>query len=300
MTMPNFLLIGTAKAGTTAIYFYIAQHPQIFMSELKEPMFFVSMNEKPDFKGPGCDKLNRNIIYNFEDYQALFAGTNGQRAIGEASTWYLYYPQACQRIKQALPNAKLMACLRHPVERAYSAFLHLIRDGLETYSDFGQAIRAEPQRVRDHWEYMYHYTRMSLYYEQCKRYLDTFGRDQVRFYLYEDFEADPLPVLRDMFGFLEVDDTFVPDTDARPNAGLRKPKSRLLHSFLMQPSLLKSAMKPFIPQKLRRRLTTKVKMKNLAKPPFMPEVRAELLALFRDDVLRTQDLIGKDLSHWLR
>ena len=146
MTMPNFLLIGAGKSGTTAIYRYLQAHPQIYMSALKEPQFFAiagqPISDFPDLRG-----YEQEVVTDLQSYEQLFARFAGEVAIGEASTWYLYNPQALDRIQQSLPNVKLIAILRHPVERAYSHFLFNRGIGREPLSSFETALAVEPERI---------------------------------------------------------------------------------------------------------------------------------------------------------
>jgi hypothetical protein len=211
MTLPNFIILGAAKAGTTALYHYLNQHPQIFMSPMKETNFFALMDESLNFCGPGdCDFINRFSITSMEAYREQFAGSQGALAVGEASPLYLYSPKAPPRIQQHIPDAKLIIMLRHPIERAYSAFLHLVRDGRETTTDFGEALAMEEERIRAGWEHIWHYKNMSLYYEQVKRYYDLFDRSRIKLYLYYDFRTETMQMLGDVFRFLDVDDTLPP------------------------------------------------------------------------------------------
>jgi hypothetical protein len=261
MTMPNFLILGAAKAGTTALYHYIKQHPQICMSRTKETNFFALMDEPLDFRGPGDQEyIGRFSVTTLNGYQEQFRNASSAPAIGEASPLYLYSPKAPGCIRRFVPDAKLIAILRNPIDRAYSAFLHLVRDGREPVTDFGEALRREEERIGDRWEHIWHYTRMGLYHEQLTRYFQAFDRSQIKVYLYYDFRTDPIGVLRDVFRFLGVDEGFVPDTSAR-------------HNVTSLP--------------LDRR------------PPLPPEVRMELHEVFRDDTLKLQHLIGRDLSRWL-
>jgi Sulfotransferase family len=261
MTMPNFLILGAAKAGTTALYHYLKQHPQVGMSRTKETNFFALKDEPVDFRGPGDQEyIGRFSVTTLDGYQAQFRACAHAMAIGEASPLYLYSPKAPGCIRQFVPEAKLIAILRNPISRAYSAFLHLVRDGREPVTDFGEALRREEQRIADRWEHIWHYKRMGLYYEQLSKYFEVFDRSQIRVYLYSDFRNDPLGVLRDVFRFLGVDEGFVPDTSAQHNVAT-------------------------VP--LDRR------------PPLPPDLWMELHEVFRADVLKLQDLIGRDLSRWL-
>ncbi len=153
MAMPNFLIIGAAKAGTTALYSYLKQHPQIYMSPEKEPHFFAFEGEQPNFGGTAGKQewLNRTVITDIETYRKQFQKVSREIAIGEASALYLYIPKAVERINHYIPDVKLITILRNPIERAYSAFLFQIRDELEPITDFAQALEEEKIRINKNW-----------------------------------------------------------------------------------------------------------------------------------------------------
>jgi hypothetical protein len=299
--LPNFLVIGVQKSGTTALYHYLNQHPQIYMSPVKEPYFFVFENEELNFRGPRDQEiLSEMVVTEIRAYRELFRNVSSETAVGEASAGYLHSSRALERIRCYVPDAKLIAVLRDPAERAYSSFLHMVRDGREPLSDFEQALEAEETRIRDNWGPIWHYKQKGFYYGQLKRYFEAFGRDQVEVYLYEeDLKDNPLGMLQDTFRYLGVDDAFVPDMSLRHNiSGV--PKSRTLHSFLRGPHPIKSAAKPFVPEGVRTRLVTILRNRNLSRPPRLsPEVRGRLVGEYREDILRLEELIQRDLSGWL-
>jgi hypothetical protein len=134
MTLPDFLMIGAQKSGTSAIYAYLSQHPQVFTSENKEPGFFAFEGLQRSFAGPDDARAGRDIVRDLERYRRLFREVGDKARAGEASSIYLYAPQAAERIHHYIPNAKLIAVLRDPVDRAYSAYRHLVRDGRESLS----------------------------------------------------------------------------------------------------------------------------------------------------------------------
>ena len=301
--MPNFLIIGAAKAGTTALYSYLKQHPQIYMSPEKEPHFFAFEGEKLNFGGTAGDRewLNRNAITDIKTYQQQFQKVSQQIAIGEASALYLYIPKAAERIRHYIPNAKLITILRNPAQRAYSAFLFQMRDSLEPITDFTQALQEEKTRIQNNWVPIYYYQQMGFYYAQLKRYFDIFDREQIKVYLYEDFSANPMSIVQDTFQFLGVDDTFAPNVLERHNvSGI--PKNKVLSNFIVNPHPIKDIFKPFFPNSLRRALIVRLKnRRSLDKPPPMSaEVRKQLIDVYRDDILRLQDLLQRDLSIWLK
>ncbi|PPS44229.1 sulfotransferase domain-containing protein [Chroococcidiopsis sp. TS-821] len=302
MVMPNFLVIGAAKAGTTALYSYLNQHPQVFMSPEKEPHFFAFEGEKVNFNGTAGAKewLNRTAITDINIYQQQFREVSKEIAIGEASALYLYIPKAAIRIQYHIPKVKLIIILRNPVERAYSAFIFQKRDGLEPDFDFAQALKAEKSRIENNWVPIYYYQDMGFYYHQIKRYFDLFPQEQIRVYLYDDFTANPTQILQDAFRFLNVDDTFIPNTSTRHNvSGI--PKSKALHEFLRAENHpVKTVLKPLIPKKIRRDVMLKLHNNNLEKaPPLAREIRQQLTDMYREDILKLQDLLQRDLSSWL-
>lgn len=262
MTWPNFFILGAAKAGTTSLYHYLSQHPQVGMSRTKETNYFALCNDPLDFRGPGDrDYINRHAVTSAEAYRDQFAHCSGKVAVGEASPLYLYHPDVPDRLREFAPDARLVAILRDPVARAYSAFLHVVRDGREPLDDFGAALDRESERIADNWEHLWHFRAMGLYHEQLRRYYQRFPREQIRVYLYEDLKADPHGVLADIFEFLGV--------DACPSAD-----PSILHNDARMPA--------------ERR------------PPLDPRVRDQLTDSFREDIAKLETLIGRDLSAWLR
>jgi hypothetical protein len=297
MTLPNFLIIGAMKAGTTALYTYLEQHSQVYMSPVKEPNFFAFEGEKMTFRAPQDQEgINRTSVTDIEAYRALFEGVSNETAIGEASHWYLYSPKASERIRHHIPDVRLITILRDPVERAYSQWLHFVRDNREPITDFARALEAEDERIRNNWAFG-RYASRGFYHAQLKRYFDVFDRNQIKVYLYEDLSADPVGVLQDVFEFLGVDEAFAPDVSVKPNvSGI--PQNKALHILLTRQQRIKAVLKPHLPARLLR-LASDLRDRNLAKPQLSPEVRGQLIEMYREDILRLQDLIDRDLSKWL-
>jgi hypothetical protein len=296
--MPNFIVIGAAKSGTTALYRYLKQHPEIFMSQQKELRFFPFEDQPPAFCGPG-DKADMKIaITKIEDYRASFAQGAQYPARGEISPLYMSYPRTAERIRLHIPDAKLIAILRHPADRAYSQFLMKRRDGREHLS-FSDALAAEDKRISDGWSHHWHYRRRGFYAAQLKPYFELFKREQLKIYLYEDYLADNVGFIQDIFRFLNVDDTFVPDMSVRHNES-KLPRSRALQVFLTEPRLTKNLLKPLVPGRLSRRIGDQLRRRNLIKPPLSPKIRQQLIEVYRADIIKLQDMLQRDLSHWLK
>ena len=299
MTWPSFLLVGAAKAGTSSVFAYLGQHPDVFVSPVKEPNYFALAGNTVDYAGPGDFIVNRATITEEHRYRALFRGAADAKALGEASTLYLYAPGAAAAIRRDVPDAKIIAILRDPAERAYSSFLHLVRDGRETTESFEEALDLEESRIGKHWEHLWHYTRLGLYHAQLQRYYAVFPRDQIGVWLYDDLEDDPGRVLREVFAFLGVDPTFMPDMSVRHKVA-GTPRSKALHAVLTQPNPLKSLAKRLLPAGVRSRVYGAVMQRNVRehRETMRPQTRRRLEALFRDDVERLEALLDRDLASW--
>lgn len=306
--LPNFLIIGAPKAGTTSLYQYLKQHPQIFFPDKKEPHFFSFEGRTEGFNGPGQAKFMEKRITKLEDYERLFEPVKDEIAIGEASTSYLYIPDAVDRIKHYLPGVKLIAMLRHPVDRAFSHYLHHYRNGGELILDFAEAFHAEDPRMADNWSPFWQYKSIGFYYKHLNRYFDNFDKNNIRVYWYDDFTSNPLAVVNDIFSFLNVDSSlYCPDTSNKYNVSYikREPRSRIIHNLLNQDNPLKSFLKGILPKKIRentRQVVMKTNTNQLTKPQTVklsPVVREELIQDYIQDIINLQTLVNKDLSLWL-
>lgn len=304
MPMPNFLLIGAAKAGTSSLFYYLKQHPQIYMpisGYQKEPDFFALEGEKLEYPGPNGIFKMKNRITDIDSYRALFDDVTTEKAIGEASTLYIYSEKAPQRIKHYIPDAKIIAILRDPAERAFSHYLFWASQGFEpdTDYDFAKAIAAEERRIQAGWSHNWHYVQRGFYYRQLQRYYDSFEPQKIKVYLYEDLLADRTALTRDIFRFLEVEESFVPEVKKTHNK-TEVPKNRTVNALLNRPNPLKAIAKQLMPVGIRKKLADSIKTKNQGKPKLSPTIRQHLIAIYREDILQLQDLIGKDLSSWLK
>lgn len=297
MTLPNFLMIGAQKSGTTAIFAYLGQHPQVFTSEIKEPAFFAFEGVQVSFGGPDDARAERYIVNDLERYRRLFRKAGESTRAGEASNGYMYAPHAAERIRHYIPNAKLIAVLRDPVDRAYSAYRHLVRDGRERLS-FEEALAAEPTRMAANWHPIWHYRQRGFYYAQLRRFFELFSRAQIAVYTYDELKADPGALLRSMFVFLDLDPDFEPDISVRHNVS-GMPRSRLLHSIIGRPSRAKDLAKRLLPAGAIR-IHAAVMSRNLvvSEPKIAPETDRALREEYREDIVQLESLIGRDLSAW--
>ena len=297
MALPNFLIVGTAKAGTTSLFEYLGQHPDVFVPPVKEPCFFSS--GLPSF------------THNRTDYENLFAGRTSEKAIGEASTPYIYDPDAAGRIRCLLPDAKIIILLRNPVHRAYSEWMfNAFELGCEPLL-FEQALDAEDERAgaaafRERCTTVHYssflYFRAGLYHDQVKRYLDLFGRRQVRVYLFEEFVRDPGAVCRDAFDFLGVNPSFLPTFEAHNVS--KRAHSLLLQHLLVQPPGFLFRLYAGLPWRLRvlvhrgaRRLFA-ANLSPWARPQINPKTATALAGRYEASIGPLERLLGRDLSIW--
>ncbi len=296
--MPTFLVIGASRSGTTALHNYLRQHPDVFMPPEKEPNFFLADGQVLDFKGPAAEWVN-NSMRSLEEYQGLFEAGARSLARGEASPLYLYFENAPLRIKHHVPDARMIAVLRDPAEQAYSHFMYAKRNMLEPLDDFTEALAKEDDRIADGWQPMFRYSSFPRYGEQLARYYAQFDRSQIQLFLYEEFDTRPLPVLAEMFAFIGVDESFVPDVSYRPNASGR-PKNKLLQDAVMKPHLATRIAGAMLPRGLRQRVKDIISGSNVEREVLPADAKAILRARQSEDTLRLQDLIGRDLSAWLK
>lgn len=292
--LPNFLIIGAAKSGTNSLGEYLRQHPQAFLPVFKEPCFFA-------YEGHPTDNpwYRPDATTDYSEYLKLFEPAAGKKAIGESSPVYLISPQAPHKIKKYIPNTRLIAILRHPVDRAYSQWQMEIRHGHEQM-EFAQAVRVM-EKLQDG-NVRQRYIFQGYYCQQLKRYYDLFERSQLLVLLMDDLQKNPAGVAQRMFTFLDIDPAFQPDISIRQNEG-GVPRNRMWNWFFSRLLPRFSNFRARLPAWTRERiavLSNRVKSQGLTKPPALsPILRAELTELFREDILQLQDLISTDLSFWL-
>ncbi len=299
VTRPNFIIIGAPKAGTTALGRVLGQHPQMCDSPVKEPRFLAFDGGLPSFGGPPHnDYTDLPTVTTWSEYQALFEKASDALAVGEASTIYMYYPgdRPAERIRHYLPGVKLIAILRHPAERAWSNFVHAVQLDWEPLADFRRAWDDQPRRMDENWSYFLRYRQNGCYAEQLERYWARFPREQMRVYLYEDWCERRDEMLADMLRFLQVDDAFRPAQYPRSNV-FKMPRNRQVHRLFNRSPLAERLRRG--PLLLRRLTVGMVNRLNLYRPALTTDLRRQLTAEYRGEIVRLQDLLGRDLGGWL-
>jgi hypothetical protein len=295
--IPNFVIGGAAKSGTTALAHYLEQHPQVFLARPKEGHYFLASECPPAFTGPGDEVANRSYVTNRDAFLERFAAAREEIAVGEASVFYLYRPQAFRRALDMNPDMRVVILLRNPVDRAHSAYMHLVRLGRETLS-FEDGLDAEAQRIADNWEYCWHYAEVSRYLAQLRLLFSIVPTAQVCTLLYDDLEQVPKSVMKTVFRFLGVDDSFLPKTSLRINAS-GEPRSSLVHGLVrMSEGKWNSSLKRIVPRRAGVWLKETVRNLNLRRVEMDPEVRQRLEQELLRELPEIESLIGRSLAHW--
>lgn len=300
--LPNFLIAGSAKCGTSSLHNYLAQHPEIFMSKRKEPRFFSSQVNPLPLKGPKDYRVEKWYVKTFPEYCQLFKDAGAHKVVGESSADNLYfYKGTIPVIKKYLGDPKIILVLRNPVKRSFSAYQHLVRDDREQLS-FEEGLQAEQERIDNNWELIYHYRAVSRYYEPVKAYLESFSN--VKVILNEDLAKEPQKALMEVFEFLGVDKN-VPIKDKKTKYNMSgKPRSRWLHEFLFEGHPARNFLRPvvrfFIPRNYRKSISLAVQQKNLVQMEINPQTAAQLKKEFAEEIEKLGKLINKNLSSWTK
>lgn len=300
--LPNFLLVGAARAGTTALSSYLSRHPQVYISYIKEPKFISSHFLKFPLRGRGDDFIESFTIKDVREYARLFKGVKNETAIGEASVENLYYhTQAIPVIQDYFGDPRIIMTLRNPVDRAFSAYKMMLRDHRE-YLSFEEALKEEPSRMESNWEFLWFYKDVGRYFEQVQSYLNNFSK--VKILLFDDLQKDALSFVQSVFAFLDIDPTFEPPVNKKLNASIlargsvyqllfrTSALSGIIYKFLALRGVSDSRMLSLVEKFRHRRSQQKHIQMN-------PETRMRLQNYFRDDILKLQDLIDRDLGSWL-
>jgi hypothetical protein len=291
--VPNFLVIGAAKAGTTSLYDWLGQHPEVFVPRQKGLHFFASDWLQQNANGPGDTRLLQTVASTWESYLAHFREAGVNRAIGDCSPSYFAWWPSREAIRDRLPGVKIILLLRDPVQKAFSQYTHLIRDGRESLS-FWEALQAEPERKAHGYGALWRYRESACYAEPTERFLEYFGPDRMRVYFFEELVRDSGHVLREVFRFLGVSEHApITTSEARHRSG--KPRSRVLALVVNHPRLRRFSRK-ILPAHLVARVGAKVTELNTgAKPLLDDRSRAFLLQETRADKERLARILGRPL-----
>lgn len=303
--LPTFAIIGAGKSGTTALHNYLDQHPEVFMSKVKETNFF-ALEGATEIESGEDDPAQMHhypwSITSFDAYKDLFKDAT-ENSIGETSPMYMYGEGVIGRIKKYTPDIKMIAILRHPVDRLYSRYLHLAREDRTPTEHFADALNKD-----NLWWIRNDLVKEGFYYNHLSKFFEAFPKNQLKIFLYDDLRADSDKLIHDIFEYIGVDASFAPDQSIEHNVS-GKIKNRFIDKLIGQNSVLKSTVQKVFPGIINsmknshwaQSKLTDMRKKNLEKPKLTKELRQQMIdEIYKDDILKLQQLLDRDLSHWLK
>ncbi|MDO9457239.1 sulfotransferase [Nocardioides sp.] len=299
---PDFLIVGAPKAGTTALHTALTQHPDAFLTQPKEPKYWLCDDAPPPhWNGPGDRHSQQEWVWRARAYADLFRGARDDQVRGESTPFYLWSRGAHRRIGEALPDVKLIAVVRDPVDRAYSNWMHLWSDGLEREPDFRRAFEMQDARVEHGYAPFWRYRELGLYGEQLQHLLDHVPREQVLVMRYRALVDEPAVAVDTACRFLGIREgqvASIPRDNARSYAepGWR---TRTLGPVVRAGATLAQFAPPEVWRRAAVPLVTQLSGRDTHRPHLDEAQRAELIQVFADDIALLSDLTGEDFSDWL-
>ena len=296
ISLPNFLIVGTAKAGTTSIYRYLKQHPDVSIP-VKETFFFLNPIYRKNTLDYPKQRRPENLVLDAEVYNGLYAGLASE-IVAEIGTGYLYHHEvAIPLIKEHLgEDVKICIVLRDPVQRTYSSFKHFAKD-LHDKGSFSDSLAAEKARVLADWDFMWHHTAMSMYARQVKAFIEEFPNVKVCFY--EDLDRDAEKFMEEIYDFIGIHSPNNIDYKAKFNIS-GNVRSKWLQESITQESRFKRLFRPIFRAlfgKERRAAIRKyVKSKNMRSANEMSaDDKAFLTNYFANDIAELDRIIDRNL-----
>ncbi|MEO1099860.1 MAG: sulfotransferase domain-containing protein [Bacteroidota bacterium] len=301
-TLPDFLIIGAGKSGTTSLDFYLKQHPQVFMPELKEPNFFAyEAHSVSDFNDQETIKHYQQSITVFDEYKNLFIGAQAGQVLGEVSNTTMYMPHAIESIQKYLKNPKIIAILRNPAERLVSRFMHLERVNKVPKTTLEDVFNKESI-----WWKRADLVNEGMYYKHLSKFYSSFNNNNIHVILYQDLKQDVKKVLHEICEFLEIDTSYQFDTSVVYNKS-GKVKNKAIQNLIGDNSKVINALKAAVPlvhsslkrNKFLHSAVQKLRNKNLEKPNIDIAFKAKIInQIYDSDIKALEGLLNRDLSSW--
>ena len=294
INLPNLLIVGAAKCGTTSLHNYLKQHPDIFMSKQKEPHFLINSDI-------GEDRIHKAITV-LEDYEDMFKTDSIYKYKGESSVMYLAFPEfSIKNIKKYLdPDVKIIIMLRNPVERAFAGYLHNLRYNPSENLSFEEAFEKSEARYYKERDITpdTRYLHVGNYYSQVESFISMFN-DNVLVIMYEDYVNDIDLCLANVFDFLDIDKISV-DTSRRHMVGGWIFKRKFLRNLLIPKNNFKSLIKTLLPnKKIRKAIKQKImNMSTVENPSISKDMHKKLTEYYRKDIDNLSKLLNKELNCW--
>ena len=295
---PAFFVAGAQKSGTTSLWAYLRQHPDLYLPEPKEPHFWCGPGDgtPPEWSGDGDEHLVRQFVWDPDHYSAIYQD-GGHLLAGDCSTLYLVDPGVERRIAAARPDARVVALLRDPVQRAHSAWRMWRNSGLEDLT-FSDALEIEDERIAAGWSPAYAYRANGLYATHVDRWLEVWPRDQLLLLRTDELAATPLETMRAVFEFLGVDPSFTPDVAERHNVRGDAVRSLRVAGMLRKRSRWKSLALRVVPPEVRQPAGRRLRSANTDRRAPDASTLADLRRFYSADLDRLESLTGWDLTSW--
>jgi hypothetical protein len=298
---PDFFVIGAPKAGSTALHEALDQHPGLYLSRVKEPKYFLCDGPPTNQRGPGDAHSAQEWVWRSADYERLFAGAPEGTLTGESTPFYLWDRDAPRRIQAATPDAKLIAVVRDPIDRAYSNWTHLWCDGLEPEADFLTACNLEEQRAARGWAPFWRYQSLGRYGEQLQHLFSLFPREHVHVLKYRELVSEPQDALDRICRFLGIQEGLVSTV---PSSNVSTwveptPVNHVLRLAVRAGAAAGAHAPPQVWRRASRPLLDVLHRGGKHRPPLDPEVRKVLIERFAADVALLGDVMEQSYADWL-
>jgi Sulfotransferase family len=309
--LPNFFLVGAAKAGTTSLHAYLRAHPQIYTSPIKEPNYFCKdidvtrfsstyLDAIPvDYRGFVDGRMTEEVhfahVQEWENYLKLFCNVRDEAAIGDCSNTYLYSAVAAAEIKSATEDPRIIIVLRNPIERAFSHYIMDLRIGY-VWRPFREELEHDLEDREELWGRSRLYVALGMYSAQVKRYLDVFSRERIKIILSEELRTTRRETLAELYRFLGVEPSFTPPSSTLNEATI---PHAVRFNYLLRKSGIKRLITRYLPTAIKER--GKKHFYSGKRIPVLSSAERDLLrGIFRVDIGELEKLIERDLSAWLR
>ena len=300
---PTFIVIGAMRAGTTTLYYDLLNHPQVLMAQVKEPNFFAFDGTRTDLPltHDGVQRLRANSVIDADPYHQLFRGAQGARAVGDVSPAYLYSSLAARQMRAAVPNLRVIAILRNPVDRAYSAYLRRANVDPDPFVFVNTAVREHKELAQGRKLPLYPLITGGLYSQHLRSYFELFSPDRRMICIFETFWVGYRSALEDIHHFIGV--TAIPATEVRSLNRSGVPRWPRLDRVLRSGTKFKDLAKRYLPDRaVGALIATKqaIEDRTLRASSDLPEaVRSYLVdTYFEADIERLEDMLNRDLTLW--
>lgn len=312
-TSPNFFIVGCVKGGTTSMHHYLGQHPDIYLTPIKETNYFsrkdidaknfredyavdIKINLKKYFEDRPLKPVHIAHINETKDYLELFSESKNEKILGEICNSYLICPSTAEEIQRSCPDAKIAMVLRNPVDRAFSQYLMNIKEAKSINSSFIEEIEKDDKNEKKGWGVSHQYLELGLYYQQVKKYVDLFPKEQIKIIFYDDYRVSPKKILDELCDFLNIDNKF--DFDVSLNLNEKGAPNFKYFNYLLTRLGVVKMVKPLFSKEMKRRLFS-VLFSQKKLPKIQQAERDFLIDYYKKDISQLSKLIKKDLNAWL-